>query len=321
MTVDARRPLDVVERPGEWFLLDGNRNVLGAAIVAVLFALLWGLQAFGVFDTGGEVVPLLYLFGALIGGNFTLVTIVISINQLVLSRELRTPKELRSERDAARQYRDAVEEETDYPVVPEDPSDFLEVLIGDTRNGVDALGEALDGIGEEHVRTDVADLRERLREGLDIDIDTPAEAHDSVFPALSTVLDADFATWINHARWTRQTHAEELPDTVTESIESIEDRLEQLDVARQYFKTVYIQQELADLSKVVLYAGLVAVTVAVVFLVFVGDVRGVPAGARALLPAAVAVNLAPLVLLFAHVLRIATVARRTAAITPFISPN
>lgn len=40
-----------------------------------------------------------------------------------------------------------------------------------------------------------------------------------------------------------------------------------------------------------------------------------------LVPAAVAVNLVPLSLLVAHVVRITTVARRTAAITPFISPG
>lgn len=99
-------------------------------------------------------------------------------------------------------------------------------------------------------------------------------------------------------------------------VDDIEDLLEDVYVTRLSFKTVYIQQELADLSIVLLYVGFAAL-VGGGFVILSLDRPVELTANRALLTAVVAgaatVALAPFAVLLWYVLRIATVARRTAA--------
>lgn len=70
----------------EWSLLAGNRLVVAGIVVALIFVILLILEILGVTVVQGPTA-LFYLFGGFIGGNLTLITIVLSINQLVLSRQ------------------------------------------------------------------------------------------------------------------------------------------------------------------------------------------------------------------------------------------
>lgn len=310
----------VLHRCREWFLLDGNRNAIAAWLLLVGFALLGWLSVTGVVDVARDRTSLHYLFDMLGAGNFTLVTIVISINQLILSRELRTPGELRTERDAASEFRGEVEEEVDRPVVPESAEDFLVVLVEDTRGLLGGLEDEIDDVDDPELRDDADDLLSTLDEELDDAMELLEESEVGVFRALSSILDADFAASVNRSRWLRTAHGDELPDSLEACLDDLEDRLGQLNVARQYYKTIYVQRELADLSRIVLFTGLLAMGASIVFLASVGTLAAVPPSpARSLVvPVAVTVGLGPLAVLFTHVLRVATVARRTAAISPFI---
>lgn len=305
----------------DWLLLDVHRTTLAGAFLLPAMAVFSWLEVVGIIHPIQNNTPMLYLFSALAGGNMTLVTIVIAINQLVLSRELRSPRELESEVDAAEQYRNAVEEETERVVIPERPRDFLQILVSSTRTQAREL-DAGDA-GPPGLSDEVALLRSNLLQELDRALESLEGSAAGVFPALSTILNADFSTRINHSRWIREAHADALSAEDVADLRDIEQRLEHLDIARQYFKTVYIQQELAGLSKEVTYAGLVAEVVSLSFLLYTGYLVSLPSltGQPFIIPLAVTVSLAPLAILVAHVLRIATVAQRTVAITPFLSPN
>lgn len=306
----------------DWILLDVNRYLLALGPLAVVFVLFVLLEFGGVVDIARSTTPLLYLFQALAAGNITLTTIVVSINQLVLSRELRSPRELQTEMAAADEFRGDVEEETDRLVVPEVPEEFLRLLARDTRTQVSKLEEAVEGMEATPVRTELVDLLTNLGTELDGTIDRLDESGGGVYTALSTVLDADFSTRLNHIRWLSRAYREDVPDDVLDVFEALGHRLEQLDVARQYFKTIYIKQELSDVSKLVMYTGLVAIVVDVVFIVVTGyrTTAFPPMQHLLLVPLAVTISLAPFTLLVSHVVRIATVAQRTAAITPFLAP-
>ena len=307
----------------DWILLDVDRSVFAIGLLVVALAVFAVFEATGIISPERDVVPLIYLFSALAGGNVTLVTIVISINQLVLSRELRSPRELETELDAAEDYRDAVEDETGEAVIPEEPSDFLHVLVGNTYQQARRLGAETDADDASPSTDEIATLRSNLVDILERTVESIEGSESGVFPALSTILDADFSTCLNHSRWIRQIYGEELSDADAERLRDLEERLEYVDIARQYFKTVYIQQELANLSKKVTYSGLVAEMVALSFLLYPGYLGVVPTlyGQSFVVPLAATVSLAPLAILVVHVLRIATVAERTVAITPFLSPD
>lgn len=93
-------------------------------------------------------------------------------------------------------------------------------------------------------------------------------------------------------------------------------------MARQYFKTLYTQTELSYISRTLLYAGVVAEAVLVSTLLILTTSRGAPASmSAAAIPPVAGVGLLPLSVLFAFVLRLATVTQRTAAITPFTTPE
>jgi hypothetical protein len=77
----------------EWFLLGGNRLVIAGGVVILIFGLLSVAEWTGLILLT-ETMPMFYLFSSLIGGNPTLITVVVSINQLLLSREFSSPGEL-----------------------------------------------------------------------------------------------------------------------------------------------------------------------------------------------------------------------------------
>jgi len=306
-----------------WVLLDGDRNVLAAGIVLVGVLVFAWLGYRRVLDIGRSTTPMLYLFSALVGGNITLMTIVITISQLVLSRELRSPRELQLELESAEDFRDAVEEETSGAGISEHPAEFLRVLVASTHRQATDLASTSDQTPDPDLRDDLSELTSGLRQELEETRTRLEASHGGVFTALSTILDADFSARLNHSRWIRRANEDDLSEAQTALLEDLERRIEQLDVARQYFKTIHIMQELADTSRLVTYSGLVATLVALAFIVVTGYARTPvsPLTRLVLVPAAVGVGLVPLSLLATHVLRITTVARRTAAITPFLSPG
>ena len=141
----------------------------------------------------------------------------------------------------------------------------------------------------------------------------------SIVSALAVTLDTNYSRDIYELRSVRAEHGEDYPDEVLEWIDHLVVRLQQIDVGRQYLKTLYMQDELSKLSRSLLYVGVPALLTAVVML------RAFAAGFQsftalqllAVVPLAVTVGMAPLLVLFAYVLRLTTVARRTLAITPF----
>lgn len=317
---DTRRSTRLA-RLREWIPPDVDRSALAAVLLLLGYLLFVLVISIGVLDLARSTVPMLYLFGALAGGNVSLITIVVSINQLVLSRELRSPRELRVEIQAAEEYREGVESETERSVVPREPADFILILTDNVQRQVAALRSPWAACGESALRDELARLDEGLTPELDRLSRLLVDRNGGVFPTLSTILDADFAHRINQSRSIRQSYGDQLTDEAHDHLSKLERELKQLDIARQYFKTIFIERELADVSKLVMYSGLVAIVVALLALLFVGYAeRGISPRARlGLLPLAIVINLAPLVLLVTHILRIATVARRTVAITPFVA--
>lgn len=97
-----------------------------------------------------------------------------------------------------------------------------------------------------------------------------------------------------------------------------------MDIARQYFKSIYMQSKLARLSRILPYVGVPAVGSGfLMLLVYAGATApSVDAGyLRVFVPIVVILGFTPLAILFAFVLRVAMVAQRTVAITPFTTPT
>lgn len=306
-----------------WLLLEGKRSVVaGGVLVAILVPLVAVLYAFGSAAVRPGS-PMNFLLSSLLTGNLTLITVVLSINQLVLTRELAEPGTLRERIERAREYQHNVEETAEAGVSPKSPTKFLRFLHENAEAETETLAEATLEVAD-------GDVRRRLRtlvESLAADARTVNRTLDGKINSVYAVISATLTT--NHADQLQEIaeirdEAESLPEDLRESLGTVESYLLQIDVARKYFRTVYVQKELAFLSRLLLYVGVPAVVLVGLALVFYNAAGAVavavsPTVLFGAAMVAFAVGFAPVAILFAFVLRLAWVAQQMTTVTPFAS--
>ncbi|WP_254545315.1 hypothetical protein [Halomarina pelagica] len=310
-----------VTDPVDWLLLFGDRFVVAAALAGVFLALLVGLELAGIVAVA-DPSAMFFLFSTLGGGNLTLLTIVLAINELVLSRELNTPGELREEIRNVMRYRSDVAELTGRPVVPNTPSRFVEVLLEATREKVQSLGGLAINQSRGPVAREIDDLVTTLTDKIDRADRVLNAAEEGVFTALAVTLETNYGDEISRAERLRTVHREDLSTDQLRLLDETVTALQDADIARHYFKTMYIQYELVNLSRVLLLVGVPAVGSALVMILVYGEPTGATLPAETLsilVPLVVAFGLVPLSVLFSYILRLATVSRRTIGITPFMT--
>lgn len=306
-------------RVADWFLLTGSRLWVSAGLLLVIAAVFGGAVWSGLAPLT-ERTPVLFLLFALIGGNVTLITMVVSISQFVLSRHLESPGEIREQLRELVGYRQEVVESTGERVLPVTPGGFLRLLFDSIVRDADALRDHEWTPETASVHADIEPLMEDLEGHARYVIRLLASGDAGVRYALLATLDTNYSRFFYAIYRVRATHGDAIPEPVTDALDRLERHVEQVDVARRYFKSVFIQSELASLSRVLLYIGL-PVLAATVVLTLVYTNPADPPVARPVLavvfPAVVTAGFAPIVLLAAYIIRLATVAKRTAAMYPF----
>ena len=305
-----------------WFLLSGSRNRVAAVVVAFLAS----ITVLRLLDVVAVTNPdsVTRSLSNFIGGNITLITIVISINQLIISREFGTPNEVRERIDEMLDYQEEVEAHAvGNEVSPTTPGGFLDFLTGVKRDRAIAFRDAVADCSDE-VRTDVDRFVDSLVEQADLATETIESEEYGSFDTLLTMMELDYSDDIRTVRTLRRDHGEDLPADAAEGLGEILEVLEDVGVARNYFKTLYMQRELADLSKKLLYTGVPAIAAALVSVWIYGQNVG-PMLNTPFLEVAIflltAIAFLPITVLFAYVLRIATVTRDTASTLPFNVEN
>lgn len=301
-----------------WILLDGSRAVLAAGIAAGLLLVLLALFGVGLFrPTDGEAVGA--LLTALIGGTLPFITIVLAVIQLVLSQELGWPEGLLERFEGVEAFREGVEAIIDGTVSPASPAVFLRVIVEANATRAAALPEALaDGVDEEF-RTTVERYAATVEAESETVSATLAGADLGTFDALSAVLGHHHGEHYHVARRFLVEHADVFEQTSL--LEEMIELMKYLAVARQTFKTMYIQHELATLSRRLLYVGLpTLVGGGVLVLIYPTLIQLVASRVLLLAIAAGGTTLVflPFVVLLSHTLRIATIAARTGDFGPFV---
>ncbi|HKJ59864.1 MAG TPA: hypothetical protein VKA37_11585 [Halobacteriales archaeon] len=308
-----------------WLLMDANRTVVAGALLAVLFAVfvvLGVLDPAGVRSAMGSDDPIETAFQALVTAIVTGVTLVVTINQLVLSQELGAVADQRERMAGAMEFRLDVEDVVDAAVAPADPGRFLQAIVDATAHRAEAVRDAA-----------ASEVGAERRERIDAYVDSLTENARSVrdrlegarfgtFEVLLAALDYNYSWKIYEARRLQQEFED--VDAVSGALEDVVTALEFFGPAREHVKTLYFQWELIDLSRAVLYAAVPALVVAIGMILYVDNPASVPGSTLGvdnlvwLVSAAVPVALLPFALLFSYILRIATVTKRTLAIGPFV---
>jgi len=301
-----------------WILLDGSRIVLATGLAAGLLLTVLGLFGIGLFrPTDGESVGA--LLTALIGGTLPFITIVLAVIQLVLSQELGWPEGLRERFEGAESFREDVEAVTDGTVSPASPAAFLRRIVAANADRATALPSLLVEDTDEELETTVERYAATVEAESETVTDTLTEADLGTFNALSAVLGHHHGEHYHLARRLRVDHADAF--TEIEPLEEMIELMKYLAVARQTFKTMYIQHELATLSRRLLYVGLpTLVGGGVLVLVYPTVIELIDSRDALLAIAAVGITLVflPFVVLLSHTLRIATIAARTGDFGPFV---
>lgn len=305
----------------EWFLVMGDRRLVAAVIVLVAVFVVRVLVAVDLVYVGpGGFVGNLFASG-LTAGLVTLLTLALSINQLVLSRIFGSPNEFADRLNGARELRSTVESLTDEPSSPVDPSEFLSQLARGLTDRAVALDDAI-AAGDWQPPDDVImAIRDAADYGRSIDQRLTGQTH--LIEALDVVIGTAYAEHMVAVKHLRNRYGESLsPDALTE-LEALDDLLEALAITRQFFKTMALQQDFAKLSRLIISLGLVALLVAIaVALVYRSDATTVPPALLGdVVSVGIGVVLAPLAAFVAYLARAATIAHRTVSVGPFVPPT
>jgi len=305
-----------------WLLLDADRWLVAGGIVGSVFV---ALVAAGLLQptpvrtllTDGD--PLETLYQALVGSTITGVTLVLTLSQLVLSQEQGPVGDQRERMQGAMSFREDVEDVIREPVSPAQPSAFLRSLVKLTKRRAQALEDAVNEIDDDDLTEQVSTYVENLEGNAETVASNLEGSQFGEFDVVFSALNYNYSWKLYAARRIRAAHADVLSERATDAFDELIEALELFGPAREHFKTLYFQWELADLSRTVLYASVPALAVAVGSLLFF-DPASVSRGWVALVIAAltVSVTLTPFAILLAYILRIATVTKRTLSIGPFI---
>lgn len=311
---------DSRQSPFRWLLIDGNRHTVAALLLIGVFVLLVGLGHVGVITVEDHETVRGVATG-FIPGLIAFLSIVLAINQLVLSQEFGSAGKIQDQIQEVREYRHDVEELADAGPSPVLPVKFLSFVVQTVLSEASALEDSVKSEPDSAARDAVLSYaRLAAREA--------EQAHESLerlqpgrINALLPVLEYNDSRQLYEARRLRCDHENGLPPEAHQALTNLIEALELFSVARMQFRTTYTQRVLARLSRRLLYVGIPALIVVIVLGLMPPSPRPLVSGAAKLvvMSALLTVGLSPLAVLSAYLLRVAAVSERTIAAGPFVS--
>ncbi|MDS0299788.1 hypothetical protein NDI76_13645 [Halogeometricum sp. S1BR25-6] len=319
------------ERAGEsrlklWILLEANRLVATGVLATVFFVLLviGGISLDPPFLTtvrSGDVLD--SIFATMASATITGVTLVVTITQVVISQELGPFGDQRSRMSGAMDTREYIRELTGLNSAPADPSALLSALVAAAQVQATNVKDATERIDDEDATDELAEFCDSTSENADVVLDRLHGATFGTFDLLSAALDFNYGRKVFEVDRLLARHNDAIDERTRTALNDLRDALVMFGPAREHVKTLYFQWALTSLSQLVAYAAIPALLVSVGMLAFVdyttftGSFLAVDNIVWVTM-FAFSVSILPFLLLLSYVLRIATVAKRTLSIGPFV---
>jgi hypothetical protein len=300
----------------KWLLLSGNRFVVTAGIVVAFVAILTVLTALDIISVGLSSSTRTLLASGVTSGLLTLITVTLSINQLILSRVFGSPNELSDKLEGTVDFRRTVERIAGRSTSPTDPREFLALITETIHDRVTDLD--LSSVDEE-----AGDYQSALASYSGSLTDSVRDQDDTV-GVLAKIMGAEYAEYMEATRYVKNEFQDELSERALSEIEDVLELLEAIAIARQFFKTLAIQQDLARLSRFIAYSGLSAFVTTIVLTLLYKSSSGAyvpPETLTAVVLLGFGVIISPLAVLIAYILRVATIAFYTVSVGPFVPPK
>lgn len=313
----------------DWLLIYGSRRLIALLLLLLVYAtlfvfhLLWPFEIKTILTEEQTVKSLLQ---TLLSGDILLISIVVSINSLVVSQEL-TPIGDQHEQVVESWNFRKESEETIGDISPATPIMFVRQVCDFIQAELDTLREAADELDDE----------------LGAEIGTYVEKMDEYLDAIERNIMGASAGWFRPSLFApRYDPAEELDQArriqevledrgrrtppsheVTVSFERLIEALQYLATAREYFKTIYYKREFSRLSRDLLYSGLPAIILLSYVLLaidaetFPGTTFGID-NLFLFISLSYTVALSPFLILTGYVLRAALISENTMVTGGFI---
>jgi len=306
-----------------WILLSASRRLLTILMLIVVYAVLMVLGLIWPFEIQTlltEETRVQALLTTLLSGVILLVSIVVSINSLVVSQELAS---IGNQYDRVKQsweFRSETADALDGDVSPARPNRYLRDLL----DVVERETKAFEGYAREKKLEDsdqIAAYTDRLSSYVQKIGSVLADDDQATFdmrlfaPAYDPGEELDIALHLKNEAT--------VPDELGESLETLVDALQFFMTAREYFKTMYYKREFARLSRDLLYTGLPTV-VLLSYMILALDAASFPGRTAGLahlylfFSMAYVLALSPFVVLASYVLRAAVVAENTVTTGAFV---
>ncbi len=310
-----------------WLLLKAERRVLAVVLLVVFYLFLLSLIVVWPSSLRGVLTdrqPVTSLFNALIMAVVTAVTLVVTINQVVLSQELGAVNDQYDRMKGAVAFRGEVTEYIDAAASPAEPAAFLQSLITASRDAAEHLNATLSTHADQDLRNAADTYTTDLIQNAEAVASRMDDAQFGTYQLIDAALDYNYSWKLYRAEALRNAYVDSLSADERRAFEDLIDILQLYGPAREHFKTLYFQWELTDFSRDMLYTALPALAVSVTALLFVdspetltGSVAGIDITVFVLV-SAVTIAIIPFALMISYILRIATVTKRTLAMGPFI---
>ncbi|SDQ25705.1 hypothetical protein [Natronobacterium texcoconense] len=332
MSGDGSQPSDTMAERSEdptWkhhLLLNANRWLVTVGLMIFVFVGLLAIAELSPVSLRalmGEKEPVHTLFQALVTALITGVTLVVTINSLVLSQELGAVEDQRERLEGALEFRTDIEESIDAPISPPEPASFVQAIVAASEERAEDFRTAVSDSQDDELIERVDDFVDNVTTHADAIRDDLETAQFGTYDVVKAALDYNYSWKIFRARRIKNAHADSFTDEAEAAYDDLLESLKLFGLAREHFKTLYFQWELINLSRAMMYVAVPALVVAMSMLLFFDTdvVTGTVLGIDALVWIVVATStiaVTPFLLLIAFIVRIATMAKRTLAIGPFI---
>lgn len=314
---------------GRWILLDGHRFAVSAALLTLVFVSLVVMGSVWTFELQRiltETQAIQTILNTLLSGIILLVSIVVSINSIVLSHDITSVSTQEDRIEGVMEYRRELGRLTDEGESPSDPASFLTLMGEVLSDRAQALTQAAEGIDEEIAR-EIEHYGDAIAETADQLGKSSTGVTGADFGVLWRGLEVSYGTYLDRSRMLKSAYGERLPDPFEDRLNALIEAFELFATGKEYFKTLYYTRETSQLSRTLLVISLPAILLngASILAINAGllpqvGLLGLPP-LLSFVAATFTVSLAPYVVLTAYMLRLATVARRTAAAGPFTLGN
>ncbi|WP_440009083.1 hypothetical protein [Halomicrococcus sp. SG-WS-1] len=308
-----------------WLLLGANRWVVAGALAFLIFFvfMIWGvMKPVSLHSTMQSSDMIETVFAGLVGAIITGTTLVVTINQLVLSQEIGSLGSQRSRMDMTMDFRQNTDSLLGM-ITPANPAAYLSELIETSEQRATALRETLSETEDEDLHEKVDTYVDDLLENANHARDHLEDSDFGTFDVLSPALDYNYDQKMYDVRRLGMENEDDLTNEQRGAFRDLLEALTMYGPVREYIKDLYIQWALVKLSRAILYAAVIALTVAGGMVVFVDATTfsGTFLGIESVLwvvSAAFAISALPFLLFTSYILRLATLAKQTLSMGPLM---